>query len=412
MPVLQARPSLRVGCSTDSPRVQPVDRALPSDEFRRVGVELLDRADFGGFLEVVNLVADDAVGLGVKNHDGFFALVEIFLFRADGDVAGLFFRLGFFLGGAAGGRGGTGLLGGAHGLLALGKINAGTLLGNFPLADGGLVLGDHVGAAGGEGCGPGGDGDDDAWINARECKREADCDSGQTPENSRIFTRREVFTGCCENRKTRRRRRHLDYSRVHAALAIPDGTLHASKKTMEKFRACAPGRTRVITGPMPSFDVVSEVDRMEIKNAVDQSLRELASRFDFKGIGTTITLDPKSGSILLSCAESARLGALREIVTGKLAKRGVDLRNIDQKEPEISPLGHSRQELAVKQGLDGDKAKEISRAVKNLGLKVQSSLQDRHLRVSGNKRDDLQAVITSLRAADFGVGLAFKNFRD
>jgi cyclic-di-GMP-binding protein len=163
---------------------------------------------------------------------------------------------------------------------------------------------------------------------------------------------------------------------------------------------------------MPSFDVVSEVDRMEIKNAVDQSLRELASRFDFKGIGTTITLDPKSGSILLSCAESARLGALREIVTGKLAKRGVDLRNIDQKEPEISPLGHSRQELAVKQGLDGDKAKEISRAVKNLGLKVQSSLQDRHLRVSGNKRDDLQAVITSLRAADFGVGLAFKNFRD
>jgi cyclic-di-GMP-binding protein len=163
---------------------------------------------------------------------------------------------------------------------------------------------------------------------------------------------------------------------------------------------------------MPSFDLVSEVDRMEIKNAVDQSLRELASRFDFKGIEATIEIDPKSGSILLTCSDAARIGALREIVTGKLAKRGVDLRNIDHKDPEISSLGHSRQELAVKQGLDGDKAKEISRAVKNLGLKVQSSLQDRQLRVSGNKRDDLQAVIAALRAADFGVGLSFKNFRD
>lgn len=163
---------------------------------------------------------------------------------------------------------------------------------------------------------------------------------------------------------------------------------------------------------MPSFDVVSEVDRMEIKNAVDQSVRELASRFDFKGVTATIELDPKTGSVLLTVDDGARMKNLREIVVGKLAKRDIDLRNVDQKDPDISPLGHSRQELAIKQGLDGDKAKEITKAIKALGLKVQASLQDRQVRVTGNKRDDLQKVIAALRAEDFGVALAFKNFRD
>lgn len=163
---------------------------------------------------------------------------------------------------------------------------------------------------------------------------------------------------------------------------------------------------------MPSFDVVSEVDRMEVKNAVDAAQRELASRFDFKGATATIELDTKTGSVLLAVDDAARLKALREIAINKLAKRGIDLRNVEQKDPDISPLGHSRQELAIKQGLDGDKAKEISKAVKALGLKVQSALQDRQVRVTGTKRDDLQKVITALRAADFGVGLNFTNFRD
>ena len=151
---------------------------------------------------------------------------------------------------------------------------------------------------------------------------------------------------------------------------------------------------------------------MEVKNAVDQAVRELASRFDFKGVNSTVEIDAKTGSILLSCDDGARLKALREIVIGKLAKRNIDLRNVEQKEPDISPLGHSRQELAIKQGLDGDKAKEINKAIKALGLKVQSTLQDRQVRVSGNKKDDLQAVIAALRNADFGVGLAFQNFRN
>ena len=163
---------------------------------------------------------------------------------------------------------------------------------------------------------------------------------------------------------------------------------------------------------MPSFDIVSEIDRMEVKNAVDQALKELATRFDFKGATSTINIDPKSGSILLTIDDGARLKGLREIVVAKLAKRNVDLRNVDQKDPDISPLGHSRQELAIKQGIDGDKAKEVTRFIKDLGIKVQASLQDRKIRVTGTKRDDLQKVIGALRAKDLGVALAFNNFRD
>ena len=163
---------------------------------------------------------------------------------------------------------------------------------------------------------------------------------------------------------------------------------------------------------MPSFDIVSEVDRMEVKNAVDQALKELATRFDFKGATATITIDPKSGSILLTIDDGGRLKGLREIIVGKLAKRNVDLRNVEQKDPDISPLGHSRQELAIKQGIDGDKAKDVTRFIKDLGMKVQASLQDRKIRVTGTKRDDLQKVIGALRAKDFEVSLAFNNFRD
>lgn len=162
---------------------------------------------------------------------------------------------------------------------------------------------------------------------------------------------------------------------------------------------------------MPSFDVVSEVNRMEVKNAVDLARRELGSRFDFKGVEASIEIDAKTGSIQLSVNDGEKMKALRELIIGKLAKRGIDLRNIDTKDPDISPLGHSRQELAIKQGLDGDKAREINKAIKAMGLKVQSSLQDRQIRVTGTKKDDLQKVIAQLRTSDFGVALGFQNFR-
>jgi cyclic-di-GMP-binding protein len=162
---------------------------------------------------------------------------------------------------------------------------------------------------------------------------------------------------------------------------------------------------------MPSFDIVSEVDKQEVDNALNQSRKELKNRFDFKGTNASIEL-PEANMIELKAEDASRLKSLQEIVIGKFAARNVDLRNIDRLDPAISPLGHARQELRIKHGLDGDKAKEIILSIKGLDLKVQCQLQDRQVRVTGKKRDDLQKVIQFLRGKDFGIGLAFKNFRD
>jgi cyclic-di-GMP-binding protein len=162
---------------------------------------------------------------------------------------------------------------------------------------------------------------------------------------------------------------------------------------------------------MPSFDVVSEVDKQEVDNAINQARKELSTRFDFKDSKATIELvDPTL--IELTAEDAGRLASLVEIVIGRLAKRNIDLRNTERKDPAISPLGHARQEIHIKQGLDGDKAKEIIKAIKGRDLKVQSQIQDRQIRVTGKKKDDLQAVIQFLRGKDFGVGLAFRNFRE
>ncbi len=161
---------------------------------------------------------------------------------------------------------------------------------------------------------------------------------------------------------------------------------------------------------MPSFDIVSEVDKQEIDNALNQARKELATRFDFKG--TTAEILHEQDKITLTAEDAARLRGLREIVVGKLAKRGVDLRNIEQVDPEISSVGHARQELKIQQGLEGDKAKEIIQAIKSQSFKVQSQLQDRQIRVTGKKKDELQAVIQFVRGRDFGVATSFTNFRD
>ena len=161
---------------------------------------------------------------------------------------------------------------------------------------------------------------------------------------------------------------------------------------------------------MPSFDIVSEVETQEIDNAINQARKELATRFDFKGSVAEITVE--KGKITLTAEDASKLRGLREIVIGKLAKRDVDLRNIEQVKPAISPLGHARQDLKIQQGLEGDKAKEIIHAIKAQSFKVQSSLQERQIRVTGKKRDDLQEVIQFVRGRDFGVATYFKNFRD
>jgi uncharacterized protein YajQ (UPF0234 family) len=160
---------------------------------------------------------------------------------------------------------------------------------------------------------------------------------------------------------------------------------------------------------MPSFDVVSEVDLMEVKNAVDQAQKELANRFDFREAKAEIVLEKEA--IKLSAINAFKLTALEEIVLGKLARRNVSLKNIERKDADISPLGHARQELKLKQGLETDIAKTICQAIRDTKIKVQTQIQDRQVRVTGKNRDDLQAVIAFLRGKDFPVALNYTNFR-
>jgi cyclic-di-GMP-binding protein len=160
---------------------------------------------------------------------------------------------------------------------------------------------------------------------------------------------------------------------------------------------------------MPSFDVVSEVDEMEVKNAVEQARKELANRFDFREAKAEIILEKEA--IKLSAVDQFKLQALEEIVLGKLARRNVSLKNIERKEADVSPLGHARQELKLKQGLETDVAKIIVQAIRDTKLKVQAQIQDRQIRVTGKSRDDLQAVIATLRGRDFPVALNYTNVR-
>jgi len=161
---------------------------------------------------------------------------------------------------------------------------------------------------------------------------------------------------------------------------------------------------------MPSFDIVSEVDKQELDNALNQARKELTTRFDLKDAKTEIILE--KDKIVLTADDANHLRGLREIVIGKLSKRGVDLRNVKQEDAALSSVGHARQELKIQQGREGDKAKEIILAIKGGGFKVQCQLQDQQIRVTGKKRDELQTVIQFVRGKDFGVATNFKNFRD
>ena len=160
---------------------------------------------------------------------------------------------------------------------------------------------------------------------------------------------------------------------------------------------------------MPSFDVVSEVDLMEVKNAVEQAQKELANRFDFREAKAEIILEKEA--IKISAINQFKLTALEEIVLGKLARRNVSLKNIERKDADISPLGHARQELKLKQGLETDIAKTICQAIRETKIKVQTQIQDRQVRVTGKNRDDLQEVIAFLRGKEFPVALNYINFR-
>jgi len=165
-----------------------------------------------------------------------------------------------------------------------------------------------------------------------------------------------------------------------------------------------------ICSRMASFDIVSEVDLQEVDNAVNQARKEVANRFDFKGSKCEIGWDHVK--IDLSAEDEFRLKALKDVLENKLAKRNVSLKSLDCGKGEVSPLGHARQEIKFKQGIEGPKAKEIVAFIKEMKLKVQPQIHENKVRVSGKSRDDLQEVIAAVRAKDFDLPLSFNNYRD
>jgi uncharacterized protein YajQ (UPF0234 family) len=162
---------------------------------------------------------------------------------------------------------------------------------------------------------------------------------------------------------------------------------------------------------VPSFDITSEVDPQEIRNAVDQAGREVANRFDFKS--TDSSLDLAEGSITLRSSTEDRLAALRQVLEEKLVKRGVSMKALDYGKVEEASGGAARQVATLVAGINSDKAKALNKFIKELGLKgVQSQTQGEQLRVTAKKRDDLQSVISACKEHDFGIPLQFGNFRD
>jgi cyclic-di-GMP-binding protein len=162
---------------------------------------------------------------------------------------------------------------------------------------------------------------------------------------------------------------------------------------------------------MPSFDVVSAVDRQEMRNAIDQAQREIATRYDFKN--TDSSIEQTDLILTLRTSSEDRLTALRTVIEEKLVKRGVSLKGLDYGKIEEATHNSVRQVLTVKVGISSDKAREINKMIKEKGPKgVSSQTQGETVRVTGKKRDDLQAIIATLKGADLGIPLQFQNFRD
>ena len=160
---------------------------------------------------------------------------------------------------------------------------------------------------------------------------------------------------------------------------------------------------------MPSFDVVSEVDLQEVNNAVDQTSREIGTRFDFKGVDTQI--ERKENEIIMTAEADFQLDQMRDILQSKLVKRNVDIRSLEIKEPK--PSGKVvHQSVIVRQGIEPDLARKIVKMIKDKKMKVQAAIQGEKVRVTGKKRDDLQDVMAMLKASDIEMPLQFDNFRD
>lgn len=161
---------------------------------------------------------------------------------------------------------------------------------------------------------------------------------------------------------------------------------------------------------MPSFDIVSQVNWHEVDNAVDQANREIGNRYDFKGTGAGV--ERTEAILTINADNEFQVGQAREILHGRLATRGVDLKALDAAEPETTAGGRARQVITVQSGLGQDLARRLVKMIKGSRLKVQAAIQGEQVRVTAKKRDDLQAVIAMLKEADVDQPLQYVNLRD
>ncbi len=161
---------------------------------------------------------------------------------------------------------------------------------------------------------------------------------------------------------------------------------------------------------MPSFDVVSKIDWQEVHNAVNQGMKEVEQRYDFKGTATTIEL--KEEAIHIHSSDEYKVGATSEILMNKLSKRGVPLKAVSEGKVEPAAGSRAKQEITFQNGISTEKAREVVKLLKGAKLKVQAAIQGDQVRVSGKSRDELQTAITLLKKEDLGIHMEFENFRE
>jgi uncharacterized protein YajQ (UPF0234 family) len=160
-----------------------------------------------------------------------------------------------------------------------------------------------------------------------------------------------------------------------------------------------------------SFDIVSEANMQEVDNAVNQAAKELGQRYDFKDSKASVSLDRKEKKIILIADDDFKLRALTDILATRLAKRGVSIKSLKFNTPEKAFEGYLRQTVEICMGIDKERARELTSAIKGMGLKVQAQIEGEKVKVSSAKKDDLQEVISSLRRLDFSLPLSFCNYR-
>jgi uncharacterized protein YajQ (UPF0234 family) len=160
-----------------------------------------------------------------------------------------------------------------------------------------------------------------------------------------------------------------------------------------------------------SFDVVSEVNIQEVKNALDQTAKELQQRFDFKGSKSSVTLEEDDKVLVIVSDDEGKLKSVIDILQNKLVKRGISLKALDYGKVEQALAGTVRQRVAITQGIASEKAKDIGKAIRDAKFKAQTQIQGDQLRVTSKSRDELQAVIAFLKDRDFGIPLQFTNYR-